>query len=108
MNAPTAETGSQLITLLASLMLVLQLLLVVQRMLVTNIRIFALQSLLLATIAGVVGYAYHAGHVYVVAVLTLVGKGLFLPWRLGRLLRQNQIEQENHPFPNIAPALLLF
>ena len=47
MNTPTAETGSQLITLLASLMLVLQLLLVVQQMLVTNIRIFALQSLLL-------------------------------------------------------------
>src|SRR3989442_14127161 len=88
MNPPTAETGSQLITLLASLMLVLQLLLVVQRMLITNIRVFALQSLLLAAIAGVVGYAYHASHVYVVAVLTIAGKALFLPWRLGPLVRQ--------------------
>src|SRR5207245_7496465 len=97
MTPPAAETGSQLFTLLASLMLVLQLLLVVQQMLVTNIRIFALQSLLLAAIAGVVGYAHHAGHVYVVALLTLVGKVLFLPWRLERLVRQIKIEQEIHP-----------
>ena len=67
MNPPASEIGSNLITLLASLMLVLQLLLAVQAMLITNIRIFALQSLLLAVIAGVVGFAYHAGHVYVVA-----------------------------------------
>ena len=49
-----SETGSRLITLLASLMLVLQLLVVGQRMLVTNIRLFALQSLLLAVIVAVV------------------------------------------------------
>ena len=107
MNPPAAETGSQLITLLASLMLVLQLLLVVQRMLVTNIRIFALQSLLLAAIAGVVGYAYHAGHVYLVAGLTLVGKVLFLPWRLERLVRQIKIEQEILPFVNMPASMLI-
>ena len=55
-------------------MLVLQLLLAVQSMLITNIRLFALQSLLLAAIAGVVGYAYGAWHVLVVAVLTILGK----------------------------------
>jgi len=107
MNTPTAETGSQFITLLASLMLVLQLLLVVQRMLVTNIRIFALQSLLLAAIAGVVGYAYHARHVYVVAVLTLAGKVVFLPWRLERLVRQIKIEQEILPFVNMPASMLI-
>ena len=67
MNSLSPETGSQLMTLLASLMLVLQLLLVVQRMLITNIRVFALQSLLLAAIAGVVGSVYHASHVYIIA-----------------------------------------
>src|SRR2546427_4390441 len=107
MNPPAVETSSQLITLLASLMLVLQLLLVVQRMLVTNIRIFALQSLLLAAIAGVVGYAYHAGHVYLVAALTLVGKVLFLPWRLERLVRQIKIEQEIRPFVNMPASMLI-
>jgi len=107
MNPPASEIGSNLITLLASLMLVLQLLLAVQAMLITNIRIFALQSLLLAAIAGVVGFAYHAGHVYVVAVLTIVGKVLFLPWRLERLVRQIKIEQEIQPFVNIPASMLI-
>ncbi len=107
MNPPTAETGSQILTLLASLMLVLQLLLAVQPMLITNIRIFALQSLLLAAIAGVVGYTYHAWHVYVITVLTIIGKVLFLPWRLERLVRQIKIEQEIHPFVNMPASMLI-
>ena len=41
----STEIGAQLITLCAALMLVLQLLLVVQQMLLTSIRLFALQSL---------------------------------------------------------------
>ena len=107
MNPPTAETGSQILTLLASLMLVLQLLLAVQPMLITNIRIFALQSLLLAAIAGVVGYTYHAWHVYVIAALTIIGKVLFLPWRLERLVRQIKIDQEIHPFVNMPASMLI-
>ncbi len=107
MNSATSEIGSQIITLLASLMLVLQLLLAVQGMLVTNIRIFALQSLLLAAIAGVVGYAYDAWHVYVIALLTLIGKVLFLPWRLELLVRQIKIEQEIHPFVNMPASMLI-
>src|ERR1044071_7358085 len=69
---PVTPPGAQLITLMAALMLVVQLLMIGQRMLLTNIRLFALQSLLLAAIATVVAYAHHAGHVYVVAVLTFV------------------------------------
>jgi hydrogenase-4 component E len=107
MNPPTAETASHLITLLASLMLVLQLLLAVQPMLITNIRLFALQSLLLAGIAAVVGWAYDAWHVYVIAALTIIGKVLFLPWRLERLVRQIKIEQEIHPFLNMPASMLI-
>ena len=106
MNPTTSEAASHLITLLASLMLVLQLLLVVQRMLIANIRVFALQSLLLAAIAAVVGYAYDAPHVYVVALLTLVGKVLFLPWWLERLVRQIKIEQEIDAFVNMPASML--
>lgn len=101
------ELGSQLVPMLASLMLVLQLLLVVQRMLVTNIRVFAAQSFLLAAIAGVVGYAYHAWHVYVVAALTVAGKVIFLPWLLERLVRRIRIEQEIRPFVNMPASMLI-
>ena len=107
MNLPTSESCSRLITLLASLMLVLQVLLVAQRMLITNIRLFALQSLLLAAIALVVACVYGAWHVLVVAVLTLAGKVIFLPWRLTLLVRRIKIEQEVRPFVNMPASMLI-
>ena len=107
MNLPASETASRLITLLASLMLVFQLLLVVQRMLITNIRLFALQSLLLAVIAAVVAYAYDAWHLLVVVVLTFLGKVIFLPWLLTRLVRRIKIEQEVRPFVNMPASMLI-
>jgi hydrogenase-4 component E len=107
MNPSAVQTASNLITLLASLMLVVQLLLAVQSMLVTNIRLFALQSLLLAGIAAVVGYAYGAWHVYAVALLTILGKVFFLPWRLDRLVRQIEIDQEIRPFVNMPASMLI-
>ena len=108
MNIPTStEIGSQLITFCAAGMLVFQLLLVVQRMLLTNIRLFALQSLLLAGIAGIVGYVHNAPHVYVVAVLTIVGKVVFLPWLLGRQVRRIGITQEIEPLLNAPTSMLL-
>ena len=87
-------------------MLVVQLLMAVQPMLITNIRLFALQSLLLAAIAAVVGTSYGAWHIYVIALLTLVGKVFFLPWRLERLVRQIKIEQEIRPFVNMPASML--
>ena len=107
MNLATSDTASRLITLLASFMLVVQLLLVVQRMLITNIRLFALQSLLLAVLAAVVAGFYGAWHVFIVAVLTLVGKVLFLPWLLTRLVRRIRIEQEVRPFVNMPASMLI-
>jgi hydrogenase-4 component E len=108
MNAPkTIEIGSQLITLCAAGMLVFQLLLVVQRMLLTSIRLFALQSCLLAAIAGVAAFFHNAPHVYVVAVLTIIGKVIFLPWLLDRQVRKIQIVQEMDPLLNGPASMLL-
>lgn len=106
---PTSSTdvSSQLITLFAALMLVLQLLLVVQRMLLTNIRIFALQSLMLAAIATVVAYAHNATHVYVIAVLTIIGKVVLLPRLLTRLVRRINITQEIEPLLNAPTSMLI-
>ena len=98
---------SQLITLLAAAMLVFQLLLVVQRMLLTNIRLFALQSLMLALIAGIVAYSNNAWHVYWVAGLTVLGKVLFLPWLLNRLVRRINIVQEIEPLFNAPTSMLI-
>jgi len=107
MNPPTPEVGSQLITLCAAIMLVLQLLLVVQRMLLTNIRLFALQSFMLAAIAAIVAYYYSATHVYWVAVLTLIGKVVFLPRLLTRLVRRINIVEEIEPLINAPTSMLI-
>ena len=107
MNLPPSELAAQWITLLAAGMLVIQLLMVVQRMLLTNIRLFALQSLMLAAIAALIAFSHHATHVYWVAGLTLVGKVLFLPWLLNRQVRRIQIEQEIAPLLNASASMLL-
>src|SRR5215831_3872120 len=107
MNVSFSELASQWITLLAAGMLVLQLLMVVQRMLLTTIRLFALQSLLLAVIATIIAYFHSATHVYWVAVLTLVGKVFFLPWLLNRLVRRIQIHQEIEPLLNYTASMVL-
>jgi hydrogenase-4 component E len=107
MNPPQSELASQWITLLAAGMLVIQLLMVVQRMLLTNIRLFALQSLMLAAIAALIAFFHNATHVYWVVGLTLVGKVFFLPWLLNRQVRRMQIEQEIAPLLNASASMLL-
>lgn len=101
------EIGSHVIPLMAALMLVVQMLLIAQRMLLTSIRLFAIQSLLLAGIAAVVAYYYNAGHVYVVAALTFIGKVAFLPWLLNRLVHRIQIHQEIEPLLNAPSSMLV-
>ncbi len=107
MNPPQFQLASQWVTLLAAGMLVIQLLMVVQRMLLTNIRLFALQSLLLAFLAATVAYPHNATDVYIVALLTLAGKVFFLPWLLSRLVRRIQIDQEIAPMLNATASMLL-
>jgi hydrogenase-4 component E len=105
--APASEIPAQLIALFAALMLVAQLLLAVQRMLLTSIRLFAIQSLFLSGIAAVVAYSHNAFHVYVVVVLTLVGKVAFLPWLLDRQVRRMKIVQEIEPLVNFPTSMLI-
>jgi hydrogenase-4 component E len=108
MNAPAStEIGSQLITLMAAMMLVVQLFMIAQRMLLVSIRLFAVQSFLLAGIATVVAYYHHATHVYIIAVLTLAGKVLFLPRLLNRLVQRIQIHQELEPLLNAPTSMLV-
>jgi len=107
MGSTSTDLGSQLITLMAALMLVVQLLMIAQRMLLTNIRLFAIQSLFLAGIAAVIAYVHNAGHVYVVAVLTILGKVFFLPWLLDRQVRRIRIIQEIDPLLDAPTSMLL-
>ncbi len=107
MTSPAPDLGSQLVSFMAAGMLVVQLLMVVQQMLLTNIRLFGIQSLFLAGIAAVVAFFHNASHVYVVAALTLGAKVFFLPWLLDRQVRKIGIVQEIEPLLNAPASMLL-
>jgi hydrogenase-4 component E len=101
------QFGDRMITLMAAMVLVLQIAMVGQRWLVTNIRIFGAQSLLLAGIANTIAWYNHAPHLYIAAFLTLTVKAIFLPLALERLVTRIGIGQEINPIINVPLSLLI-
>jgi hydrogenase-4 component E len=98
---------TQFIALLATLMLVTQLLLVVEGMLLNSIRLFAIQSFLLAGVAACIAHFSSGTHVYLVALLTVAGKGVFLPWFLFRLVKKSKTDRESDPYFNATSSMVL-
>lgn len=101
------QFGNRMITLMAALVLVLQISMVGQRWLITNIRMFGLQSFLLAAIAGTIAFFNHANHVYIAAALTFVFKTLVLPVLLERIVARVGIRQEIEPLINVPLSVLI-
>jgi hydrogenase-4 component E len=101
------EFGNKMITLMAALILVLQILMIAQRWLVTSIRAFGLQSFLLASIAATIAWFNHAPHIYIVAGLTLVFKAIAVPLVLERLLTKIEIRREIEPFVNVPLSVII-
>lgn len=101
------QFGDRMITLMAALVLVLQIAMVGQRWLITNIRLFGLQSFLLAAIAGTIAFFNHSNHIYIAAALTLVVKTLALPILLERIVDRVGIRQEIEPLINVPLSVLI-
>jgi hydrogenase-4 component E len=101
------ELGNTAITLMAALVLVLQIAMVAQRWLVTNIRVFGVQSFVLAAIAATIAWFNHASHLYVAALLMLLLKGLLLPIVLERLVAKVGIRHSIHPVINVPLSVLI-
>ncbi len=99
--------GDKMITLMAALVLVLQITMVAQRWLITNIRVFAVQSFLLASIATTIAYFNGATHIYIAAALTLLFKTILLPIVLERLVAKIEIQREIEPFINVPVSILI-
>lgn len=95
------QFGERIVTLMAALVLVLQIAVVAQRWIVTHIRIFAIQSFLLAMIAATIAWYNHAPHIYVAAGLTLVVKVILVPIFLERLVVRMDIREEIKPIINV-------
>jgi hydrogenase-4 component E len=101
------QFGERMITLMAALVLVLQITMVAQRWLVTNIRAFAIQSLLLAGIANTIAYFNGAPHIYIAAALTVLFKAILVPVVLQRLLVRIEIRKEIEPFINVPISVII-
>ncbi len=101
------QFGNRIITMMAALVLVLQIMMVAQRWLLTSIRAFGVQSVLLAAIAATIAHFNHAPHIYVVAALTLILKAILLPLFLERLVKKIEIRQEIEPFVNVPISVIV-
>jgi hydrogenase-4 component E len=101
------QFGDKMITLMAALILVLQILMIAQRGLVTAIRAFGVQSFLLASIATTIAYFNSAPHIYAVAFLTLMLKAILLPVVLERMITKIDIRREIEPFVNVPISVIV-
>jgi hydrogenase-4 component E len=101
------QFGNRVITLMAAFVLVLQIAMVGQRWLITNIRVFAAQSFLLAGIANTIAYFNHAPHLYAAAFLTFALKAVLLPTVLERLGRKIDVGQEITPLINVPMSVVI-
>jgi hydrogenase-4 component E len=95
------------VILLAAGMLVTAYLMVGQRALFTAIRLYGLQSLLLGGVAVVMALGDHRPHLFASAALTIVLKGVLIPWFLMRVIDRIGIHREIEPILNVPSSLLI-
>jgi hydrogenase-4 component E len=101
------QIGDRIITLMAALVLVLQIAMVSQRWIVVHIRIFAAQSFFLAMIATTIAWFNHAPHIYIAAALTLVVKVILVPILFERLVERMEIHEEIEPIVNVPISVVI-
>jgi len=101
------QLGDRIVTLMAALVLVLQIAMVAQRWISIHIRIFAAQSFFLAAIAATIAWFNHAPHIFVAAVLTIVVKVILVPVIFERLIERMKIHEEIEPLLNVPISLVI-
>ncbi|HZI94666.1 MAG TPA: hypothetical protein VFE84_10515, partial [Patescibacteria group bacterium] len=98
---------ANVLILSAAGMLVSAYLMVGQKALFTTIRLYAIQSLLLALVAGTMAISDSRPELFVTAALTLVLKTVLIPWFLMRTVDRIGIHREIEPFLNVPTSLLI-
>ncbi len=98
---------SQLINVLAALLLLISFAMLSQRRVLSLINLYAWQGLVLAVNTFTVAYSTGQDHLYFSAALTLLLKVLLLPWILHRLIRKLNVKWDVEPLLNIPVTLLV-
>jgi len=106
MDLTALPLGEQAILLIAGMVLFTSFILLAQPRIVANIHSFAWQGVLLAVVTALVAHDTNLHHLYISALLTLVMKGMFIPWLLHRLIHKMEFQREKDIIHH--PALVLF
>ena len=99
--------ASQLVNLLAALLLLIAFAMLSQRRILTLIHLFAWQGAALAASTFIVAYSTGQDHLYFSAVLTVVLKVILIPWVLHRLIDRLNIKWDVETLINIPTTMLL-
>ena len=99
--------SSQIINLLAAIMLLLSFAMLTQRRILSLINLFAMQGLTLTLSTLVVAYSTGQHHLYYSAALTFALKVLTLPWVLHRLIRKLNVKWDVETLINIPTTMLV-
>lgn len=98
---------ADVLILSAAGMLVSAYLMVGQKALFTTIRLYGVQSLLLAIVAITIAISESRHELFVTAALTIVLKTVLIPWFLMRTVDRIGIHREIEPFLNVPVSLLI-
>ena len=88
-------------------MLVSGYLMVGQKALVTAIRLYGVQSLMLGVVAAAMAVSEARHELFITAALTIVMKAIVIPWFLVRTVDRIGIRREIEPFLNVPASLLI-
>jgi hydrogenase-4 component E len=97
----------QLLQALGALLLLTTFALVAARLLSGALQAYALQSLVIALVAAVVGYYTHSFDLYIVAVLTVLVKCGVIVWILRNVMQRLHVQREVRPYLGIPASLLI-
>ena len=99
--------GTQLVNLLASVMLLLAFAMLSQRRIISLINLFAAQGFVLFLSTALVAWLTGQNHLYGSALLTLALKVIALPWILHRLIRRLNVKWDVETLINIPTTMLI-
>ena len=99
--------ATRAIDLLGALILITVFWMLTSRQVYGAISAYTVQSLLLATVAVVIGYAAGLGDLYIVAAVTVASKGILIPYFLRYTARRVEAWRELALFVNIPVSLVV-
>jgi len=103
-NAPFS---TQLVNVLAALLLLIAFAMLSQRRVLTLIKLFAWQGAALAVSTGIVAWSTGQTHLYYSAILTVLLKVILIPWILHRLIDRLFVRWDIETLINIPTTMLI-